>query len=238
MSEKRPLIAYLRTSTKDKGQDPERQLEKILDWAAREGFEVIGKFIDKGTSASRTNPYERPIFLEACEAARAASAAGIVVETADRFTRQGTYEFGWANVELGRRYGLELYQADIVSAVRSTIAGEIVPAVQAAASHQWVKDQSEKVRAGMARARNRKVRLGRPAKPLSPHELEQVHTWRTNGGLGRRRLGWEKIAHELSKHRDAFSMSDAKAQRRRRIGKTTVRLAYLDYLTHNGLKQP
>ena len=238
MPDKRPIVAYLRTSTKDKGQDPERQLEKIEGWASREGFEIRETLTDLGTSASKTNPYERPVFMKACEAARASSAAGIVVETADRFTRQGTDEFGWAKVELSRRYELELYQADIVGAVRSTIAGEIVPAVQAAASHQWAKDQSEKVRAGMERARNRKVRLGRPTKPLSPHELEQVHTWRTNGGLGRRQLGWEKIAHELSKRRRAYEMSDPRAQKRRGIGKTAVRLAYLDHMSRNGSNQP
>ena len=238
MPDTTPLVAYLRTSTRDKGQDPQRQLERIEEWATREGFEVLETHRDIGTSASRTNPYERPVFMQACEAARAASAAGIVVETADRFTRQGTDEFGWAKVELSRRYDLELYQADIVGAVRSTNAGDIVPAVQAAASHQWVKDHGRKVRSGMARSRGKGNTLGRPSKPLSPHELEQVHEWRTRGGLGRKHLGYERIAHELWVRRWAYEVSDPKAQKRRGIGKTAVRSAYLDYLAQNGFNQP
>jgi len=233
-----PLVAYIRTSTKDKGQDPQRQLERIEDWATQEGFTIHETFKDIGTSASRTNPYERPVFMEACEAARAASAAGIVVETADRFTRQGTDEFGWAKVELSRRYELELYQADIDETVRQTIAGDIVPAVQAAASHQWVKDHGRKVRTGMARSKDKGNRLGRPAKPLSPHELDQVHEWRTHGGLGRKHLGYERIAHELSICRRAYEVSDPVAQSKRRIGKTAVRLAYKDYQARNGLERP
>ena len=238
MPDTTPIIAYIRTSTKDKGQDPQRQLEKVEDWAAQEGFTIYEIFKDIGTSASKTNPFERPVFIEACKAARTASVVGIVVETADRFTRQGTDEFGWAKVELSRRYDLELYQADIVGAVRSTIAGDIVPAVQAAASHQWVKDHGRKVSTGMARSKDKGNRLGRPAKPLSPHELDQIHEWRTRGGLGRKHLGYERIAHELSVRRRAYEVSDPKAQKRRGIGKTAVRSAYLDYLAQNGFNQP
>jgi predicted site-specific integrase-resolvase len=56
-------VPYLRVSTDDKGQDPVRQMEVIAPWAAREGIELLAAVIDEGTSASKTNPFERERFL-------------------------------------------------------------------------------------------------------------------------------------------------------------------------------
>jgi hypothetical protein len=62
-------VPYLRVSTDDKGQDPKRQLEVIRPWAEREGVTLLDAVLDEGTSATKTNPFERKKFLGACERA-------------------------------------------------------------------------------------------------------------------------------------------------------------------------
>lgn len=99
-------LPYLRVSTDDKGQEPLRQLDVIRPWAAREGVELLDPEIDEGTSASKTNSFDRARFIAACERAKAEGADAIVVEVGDRFGRRGSMESAWAEYEMGLRYGL------------------------------------------------------------------------------------------------------------------------------------
>src|SRR4051812_4425249 len=137
-------VPYLRVSTDDKGQHPGRQMEIIRPWAEREGVALLDAVADEGTSASKTNPFERPKFVEAAERARAAGAVAIVVECSDRFSRQGAKLDAWAEVELENRYGLKLYRADKPLEQHGTFMDDTVDALSAGRASEWIKDHSKR----------------------------------------------------------------------------------------------
>jgi DNA invertase Pin-like site-specific DNA recombinase len=210
-------IPYLRVSTDNKGQDPTRQMEVIGPWAMREAVEVTQAIVDDGTSASKTNPFERPVFLKACKAAKDSGAEGIVVETADRFTRQGSKEDGWAEIELWRRYGLKLFRADKALKEHGTFTGDLMDAMKAEVARTWVQEHAKKVKSGMAKKMREGLHVGRPRKELTAAELVQARAWQSEG------WGSRRIAHELSRARGAFLASlEASERRKRSISDTTV----------------
>ena len=62
-------VPYLRVSTDDKGQDPARQMVTIAPWAKANGVELLPEVVDEGTSASKTDPFQRAKFKAAIERA-------------------------------------------------------------------------------------------------------------------------------------------------------------------------
>lgn len=132
-------IPYLRVSTDDKGQHPDRQLQVIGPWAARERVELLVVVEDEGASASTSNPFERSRFVLACELAVAAGAEAIVVATTACFTNGGAFVGeskidAWAEIELRRRYGLRLLRADKPLSLHDTAAGNLMDACNSAAA--------------------------------------------------------------------------------------------------------
>jgi len=210
-------VPYCRTSTDDKAQVPERQLERIRPWAERESVTLLDHVIDEGSSASKTNPFERPKFLLACERAVALGATAIVVETADRFTRQGAKQDFWAEIELQRRFNLRLFRADKPLSQHNTLVGDVVDALKAEGAREWVEEHARKVKSGMQKAAKDGKKFGRPPKNLTAFELARAREMRAKG------LGWRKIAHALSEGRGAFRVYDTKAVKRRTVSHSHVR---------------
>jgi len=210
-------VPYCRTSTDDKGQDPARQLEVIGPWAEREGVPLLDPVIDEGTSASKTDPFERKAFVRACEQAKSAGASAIVVECSDRFSRQGSKLDAWAEVELERRYGLRLLRADKGLEQHGSMVGAVTDALHAEGAAAWVRAHASKVRSGMARKRAEGARFGRPAKPLSATELALVAQLRAEG------KGWRRCALAVSEARGAFRLADPERRRKVTVSYSHVR---------------
>jgi len=216
-------VPYLRVSTDDKGQNPERQHDVIRPWAEREGVFLLKPVVDEGTSATKTNPFERPKFLEACEVAAKAGADAIVIETVDRLTRQGTAIFGWVQVELRARYGLGLYLADVPLVIQEQLGGEILAAAKAALGREAMRQHSARVRSGMATAAKAGKKFGRPPKELTDVELDMALRMRAEG------KGAPSIALAVSRSRGALDVADVGARRRLSISANTVRKALKKY---------
>lgn len=210
-------IAYARTSTDDKGQDPARQLQVIEPWARHEGVILLDTVIDEGTSASKLDPFERPWFVEACERAKTAGAHAIVVECSDRFSRQGAKLDAWAEVELERRYSLRLLRADKTLEQHGSMVGNVSDSIHAEGARAWVTAHSKKVRSGMAKKKAEGARYGRPAKPLTDKELALVANLRAEG------KGWRVCALAVSEARGAFRLADPERRRRLTVSHSHVR---------------
>jgi DNA invertase Pin-like site-specific DNA recombinase len=220
----RLAVAYLRCSTDDKGQDPTRQLEKIVPWCEREGVALLESVIDEGTSASKTDPFQRRQFVKACERANALRATAIVVEAGDRFSRQGSKLDAWAEVELDRRYGLRLFRADKPLDQHGSMVGNVSDSIHAEGAHAWVDAHRAKVRSGMAKKKAQGARYGRPAKPLTTAEITLVARLREEGH------GWRRCALAVSEHRGAFRIADADRRRKLTVSHSHVRRCVM-YLT-------
>jgi DNA invertase Pin-like site-specific DNA recombinase len=210
-------LPYLRVSTDDRGQDAERQLEVIRPWAAHERVTLLDAVPDEGTSASKTDPFGRPRFVEACERAKALGAIAIVVECSDRFSRQGAKLDAWAEVELERRYGLRLLRADKLLSDHGSMTAAVTDTVHAESARAWVVGHASKVRSGMAKAKREGKHVGRPPKVLTAAELTLVDELRAAGH------GWRTIALAVSRARGAFDLADPAARRARTVSHMHVR---------------
>lgn len=213
------LQPYLRVSTDDKGQDPIRQMNRLEPWAEREKATLLPPVVDEGTSATKTRPFDRPKFLEAVHQAKTAGARGIIVEEADRLTRKGTKAWFAAIARLEDEHGLKLYTADVDLKLQESTMGDLYGAMKAALG----KEQSDQFRArvlsGLARARAKGKRIGRPPKPFLPQELDYARALRAQG------QGWERVAHAINEARGVFKIAQPDVRKRRQISPTALRTA-------------
>src|SRR5664279_848675 len=147
---------YARVSTRDKGQDPEMQLTELREFAAKRGWQVVGEFVDVGVSGSKDS---RPQLDTMMRLAKTRKLDVIAVWKLDRFGRSLRHlvdalaelkAVGVAFVSL--RDNLEL----------TTPAGRMMFHVIGAMAEFERELIRERVRAGLAPARNKGQRLGRP----------------------------------------------------------------------------
>jgi len=212
------LVGYLRVSTDDKGQDPERQKAPCLARAARDENEVVAWIVDEGTSGG-VSPFQRQKVLEAINEAEERGAEGIIVESVDRWTRGGWKDLGVSMFELETQHGLTLTFADLQG---DEFVVELLSGIMATVAKLFRKRLQEQIKTGLANAKAKGWPNGRPGRPpkdpLTPEELADVLAM-AEQGLGRRR-----IAHAISKKRGAFELADPEARWRRSITENWIRL--------------
>src|SRR5664280_2094887 len=147
---------YARVSTKDKGQDPEMQLTELREFAAKRGWQVVGEFVDVGVSGSKDS---RPQLDNMMRLAKTRKIDVIAVWKLDRFGRSLRHlvdalaeleALGVAFVSL--RDNLDL----------TTPAGRMMFHVIGAMAEFERELIRERVRAGLAHARSKGQKLGRP----------------------------------------------------------------------------
>lgn len=178
----RPLgtaVSYRRVS---KGsQDPENQRADVELVARLRGLELVGEYVETA-SAART----RPAFDAMMRAARRGEFRVLVVWALDRFGRSMVGNIN-AVLELDR-LGVEVISVrepwlDMEGPVRSLLL----------AVFSWVAEQErarivERTNAGLARARAKGVKLGRPARRV---DLAHVRRLRAAG------YSWRQVARRL-----------------------------------------
>ncbi len=154
---------YARVSTAD--QDADLQLVELRRYAAARGWVIAAEFVDRGVSGAATS---RPVLDQLWAAARRRNIDGVVVWRFDRFSRSVS--------DLVR--SLEEFRALGIAFVSiheqidtSSPTGRVVFAVVAAMAEFEREILRERVRAGLARARERGVRLGRPPRLDAPEVL-------------------------------------------------------------------
>lgn len=160
------VALYARVSTSD--QDSELQLVELRRYAAARSWVVVEEFVDQGVSGSLAS---RPALDRLRAAARRRDVDAVVVWRFDRFSRSITDLV--ASLEEFRTLGVAFIsiheQIDTGSPT-----GRVVFAVVAAMAEFEREILRERVRAGMAHARERGVRLGRPLK-LDALEVLRLH---------------------------------------------------------------
>ncbi len=140
------VALYARVSTSDKGQDPETQLLALRAYAARRGFVPAGEYVDYA-SGTRDN---RPQYQALLTAARQRQVDVVLVWRYDRFARS-TQALVQALHEL-HRLGVDFisHQENIDT---TTPQGELIFTVMASRAQFERALISERVKAGMARAK-------------------------------------------------------------------------------------
>lgn len=176
---------YSRVSTADKGQDVENQLLALREFAERQGWEVYHEYVDH--ESGRTS--DRPEFKRLFEDAAMRQIDVVLFWSLDRLTREGALATlqhlnRLASYGVGFRSFTEPYLdscglfRDAIIAILGTIAKQERVRI------------SERVRAGLARARREGRRLGRPRLVFDRYEVVRLRD--------ELRLSWPEIARRMN----------------------------------------
>jgi DNA invertase Pin-like site-specific DNA recombinase len=154
------ISLYARVSTKDKGQDYENQLRELrafVDRKRADGWELGTEFVDKASAKTA----DRPAFKRLFEAASRKEFDLVLFWSLDRFSREGVLET-LQHLQRLNSYGVEWfsYREEYLRSVG--VFKEAVLAILAAIAKQERVRLSERVQAGLSRARAQGKVLGRP----------------------------------------------------------------------------
>jgi DNA invertase Pin-like site-specific DNA recombinase len=171
---------YARVST-DK-QKVDMQLNELREFVARSGWTIYSEYIDQSFTGTNTN---RPAFLEMMEAARKRKFDVLVVWKLDRLSRSLKDLINTLD-ELGS-CGIDFVSYDN-NLDTSTPTGKLVFQIVGAVA-EFEKDIiKERVIAGLANARLKGKRLGRPPKGEDIYEKAKIMR---SEGLSFRKIGKE-----------------------------------------------
>jgi DNA invertase Pin-like site-specific DNA recombinase len=165
----RRAALYARVSTHEKGQDPETQLRQLREYAGRRGFVVVGEYVDVGSGRSE----ERPEYKRLLTDARRRRLDVVLVWRYDRFARS-TQALITALKEF-QALGVDFisYQEAVDT---TTPQGEMVYGFLASIAQFESALISERVKAGMARAKAEGKRVSRPRIPqTTQREIAALH---------------------------------------------------------------
>lgn len=178
---------YLRVSTDD--QHPENQRDDLLTMATGRGFTVVREYVEEGISGAKGRD-QRPALAELLDDAARGKFKAVFVWRIDRLSRDDTYTGGIALIGELDRYGVDLFSHQ--ETYLDTAGPFRRPLLQIAlsiAADERMKT-GKRTRAGLARARARGARIGRP-ETAPPHVALQALRMRQAG------LSWREAGAAL-----------------------------------------
>lgn len=157
---------YCRVSTTD--QNVEMQLEELRAYAERRGFEIVEEFVDVGVSGSKDR---RPALDRLMADARRRSFDAVAVFRFDRFARSVSHLA--RALEEFRALGIEFVSLHEAMDT-STPMGRAMFHIAGAFAELEREIIRERVKAGLANARRRGKRLGRPRAMVNVATVRQM----------------------------------------------------------------
>jgi DNA invertase Pin-like site-specific DNA recombinase len=176
MKSKRVAI-FARVSNDDKGQDTDNQLVPLRQWAASAGYEIVGEYVDHISGRKGTDG--RKLFAALFVDASKRKFDLVLFWSLDRFSREGlvpTLNY----LQRLASYGVTFhsYQEAHLS-TDNELARDILLAVMASLAKHEANRISERVKAGLERARRQGKRLGQ--KPVSVEVEGQIRAMLKTG---------------------------------------------------------
>ncbi|MGY1724746.1 recombinase family protein [Blastococcus sp. SYSU DS0533] len=172
------VVAYTRVSTREQAEDGhgiDAQRAEILRTADAKGWQVVAWCTDAGASGAHLSG--RNGWSEAVALAESSQADGIVATKIDRVSRS-VADFA-ALVARAKDQGWNLVVLDIGLDLSSP-TGEFVATIMCAAAQLERRMIGQRTKDGLAAARDKGVRLGRP-RSLSAEVAERVASLRDQG---------------------------------------------------------
>src|SRR5215472_3687420 len=176
------IALYARVSTKDKGQDHENQLRELREFVGRkaaDGWELVHEYVDKASGKSA----ERPQFQQLFGDASRRQFDLVLFWSLDRFSREGVLET-LQHLQRLSSHGVEWfsYREEYLRSVG--VFKDAVLAILACIAKQERIRLSERVQAGLSRARAQGKALGRPRAEVRSERVLQLR----NRGLSIRQI--------------------------------------------------
>ena len=151
------VALYSRVSTRDKGQDAENQLVQLREFAAKQGWTIVAEYVDHASGSKS----DREAFQEMFADGAKRKFDVLLFWSLDRLSREGVLETlqhlnRLTSYGIGYRSYTEQY-LDSCGMFKDAIIG-----ILSTLAKQERTRISERVRAGLAVARAKGKRLGRP----------------------------------------------------------------------------
>ncbi len=183
------VALYARVSTKDKGQDTANQLRQLRDFCTKQGWEIVHEYVDRASGKRG----DREQFQAMFDSAFKREFDCVLFWSLDRFSREGTLET-LQHLQRLTSYGVafksytEQY-LDGTGMFRDAIIG-----ILAALAKQERVRLSERVQAGLARARAEGRVGGRPVvnRKKDP-DADKIRKLRDEG------MSYSEVADELGR---------------------------------------
>src|ERR1017187_4838797 len=172
---------YARVSTNN-GQDPHMQTRELREYCERRGLEIEGEYVDAGVSGAKERRPQLDALLAAC---RKRLVDAVVVYRYDRFARSLRQLVN--ALEEFRSLGIEFISLH-EGVDTSTPNGRLVFGIFASIAEFERELIRDRVKSGIAAARAKGKRLGRPRRVVDSCRIAAL---RTQG------VSWEKIGKEL-----------------------------------------
>ena len=178
------VALYARVSTADKGQEVENQLAELRRFAASQGWAIAGEYIDHETGKHADRPRFRALFSDASK-----RRFDVVLFWAlDRFTREGALET-LHHLNTLSTYGVGFRSFTEPYLDSCGIFKDAVIAILGTIAKQERLRISQRVRAGLDRARANGTRTGQPiGRPKVVFRRDSIAELRANG------VSWREIA--------------------------------------------
>ena len=155
------VTIYARVSTSDKDQDPDTQLLPLREFVAAQGWAIAGEYVDR---ASATDLRGRTAWRHLHDDAAKRRVDVILCWKLDRAFRSVAHMA--QTVEQLRRWGVGLrsYSEPWLDTSGTSPMGDLMLNIMASFAQFEKALIAERVRAGMARARQQGKHVGRPAR--------------------------------------------------------------------------
>ena len=193
------VAIYARVSTKTKGQDVENQLMILREFCVKMGYEVFQEYTDQESGGKS----DRPAFLQLFSDAAKRKFDLLLFWSLDRFSREGTRKTIFYLQQLDD-FGI-LYKSYSEQYLDSSgIFKDVIISILATLAKQEQIRLSERVRAGLEKAKS-KGRVG--GRPRIPQEVIDQILVLNQQGLSMRKIGKTVNIH----HRTVAQYLDNKA---------------------------
>src|SRR2546428_4487517 len=169
---------YARVSTARSSQDPEMQLPELREYCRRRGWEILGEYVDAGVSGAKER---RPELDRLLADSRKRLVDAVVVYRYDRFARSLRQLVN--ALEEFRGLGIEFVSLH-EGVDTSTPNGRLVFGIFASIAEFERELIRDRVRSGLASARAKGKRIGRPRVPVDALRI---------GFLRHQGRSWEQI---------------------------------------------
>jgi DNA invertase Pin-like site-specific DNA recombinase len=180
-SDAKRAALYGRVSTKDKGQEIENQLAELRRFAASQGWEIQGEYIDHERGKNSARPQFRRLFADAAQRGFDV----VLFWSLDRLTREGALET-LQHLNTLSSYGVGFRSFTEPYLDSCGIFKDAIIAILGTIAKQERVRISERVRAGLNRAKEKGIKLGRPRKIVDRLEVVRLRD--------EERLSWPEIA--------------------------------------------
>ncbi len=154
------IAIYARVSTEDRGQDPENQLRELRAWCANSGHSITREYVEH--ESGRKGTEKRKEFAALFDDAAKRKFDCVLFWALDRFSREGMVQ---TIVHLQRltSYGVTFHSyTEPHLATDNELVRNILLALLSSLAKVEAQKISERTKAGMARAKAKGVRIGRP----------------------------------------------------------------------------